>query len=76
MTLHPVVSSNLSAVGYDHDTQKMRVLFRHGGIFEFQGVSPAKHRRFMAAKSKGGYFSAQFKDNDIYKGRRLAAHEV
>lgn len=34
----PVVSDNVRAAGYDHDTQVLRVTFRSGGTYDYYDV--------------------------------------
>jgi hypothetical protein len=41
MELTPVVSTNVSAVGYEPATRRMRVLFASGGLYEYQDVDQA-----------------------------------
>lgn len=40
MTMHPVVSTNVAAVGYDPPTHTLRVQFRSGGTYDYYGVNP------------------------------------
>jgi hypothetical protein len=40
MTMHPVVSTNVLAVGYDLPTRTLRVRFRSGGTYDYYGVDP------------------------------------
>jgi hypothetical protein len=40
MTMHPVVSTNVAAVGYDPLIQTLRVRFRSGGTYDYYGVNP------------------------------------
>lgn len=55
--MKPVASSNLSAVGYDPATQRLRVRFGTKPlIYEYADVPQAKFDGLMAAESKGSYF--------------------
>ena len=56
MTLQPVNSSNLAAVGYDADTQTLTIEFRKSGTYEFFDVPEAVYQEVMAAGSPGEYF--------------------
>lgn len=47
MDMRPVVSTNVSAVGYDEPTQTLRVRFRSGGIYDYRGVSPALFQQML-----------------------------
>ncbi len=40
MTMHPVISTNVIAVGYDPRTRTLRVQFRSGGTYDYCGVDP------------------------------------
>jgi hypothetical protein len=40
MTMHPVISTNVLAVGYDPQTHTLRVRFRSGGTYDYYAVSP------------------------------------
>lgn len=40
MTLRPVVSTNVRAVGYDSPTRTLRVQFHSGRIYDYYGVDP------------------------------------
>ena len=56
MTLQPVNSSNLAAVGYDADTQTLTIEFRKSGTYEFFDVPESVYQEVMAAGSPGEYF--------------------
>lgn len=49
-------SSNVKAIGYDPDSQLLRVQFHSGAIYNFSGVSADKHEAFLHAASKGQHF--------------------
>jgi hypothetical protein len=40
MTMYPVVSTNVLAIGYDPQIRTLRVRFRSGGAYDYYGVSP------------------------------------
>lgn len=56
----PVDSSVVGSVGYDHET---RVLFvRIGGrYYRYLAVPPEVHAEFLAAPSKGKFFTSRVK---------------
>lgn len=56
MTMQPVESSNIKAVGYDPQSQILRVEFHGGNTYNYTGVSRQRHQAFMATASKGTYF--------------------
>lgn len=63
MEMISVSSSNLSAVGYDHDTATLRIQFLNGGAYDYQGVPSDFYEGLLGAGSKGQYF-----DQFIKKG--------
>lgn len=58
----PVTSSNISAIGYDADSQTLEVEFTNGSVYEYSGVPPNEYEGFMDADSKGKYLHANIKD--------------
>ena len=55
MKRKPVVSSNLKSVGYAPTKQLLEIGFRSGRVYQYQGVSRARHEGLMSAASKGKY---------------------
>ena len=49
----PVVSSNVSEIGYDPQTETLEVAFKHGGVYQYFGVPPAVYNELLAASSIG-----------------------
>lgn len=58
----PVSSSNISAIGYDEDSQVLEVEFINGGVYSYSGVPSGEYDGFANADSKGKYFHANIKD--------------
>ena len=56
MELHPVKSSNIKAIGYDRENEKLIVEFITGKKYVYSGVPPEVHEALMGAKSIGLYF--------------------
>ena len=56
MELHPVKSSNIKAVGYDADAQRLVVEFHTGKRYAYVDVPPEVHQNLMGAKSIGLFF--------------------
>ncbi|WP_076635666.1 KTSC domain-containing protein [Lactiplantibacillus plantarum] len=56
MNLIPVVSRDLSAVGYDQNTQQLEIVFNSGGVYLYSGVTSDEYQGLMNASSKGRYF--------------------
>lgn len=61
MTLVPVKSSNLAAVGYDAKRQVLRVQFVNGSTYDYHGVEPELHEDLLAAPSIGGFFHREIR---------------
>lgn len=61
MNLIPVVSRDLSAVGYDQNTQQLEIVFSSGGVYLYSGVTSDEYQGLMNASSKGRYFHAFIK---------------
>lgn len=57
-----VSSSNISAIGYDADSQSLEIEFHSGAVYSYSGVPPAEFEGFMDADSKGRYFNANIKN--------------
>jgi hypothetical protein len=55
--LEPVVSSNISAAGFDAQSGTMRVRFNNGGTYDAKGATQADYDDFKLAKSKGVHFN-------------------
>lgn len=49
-------SSNISAVFHDPTTQTLRVHFKKGGVYTYDGVDADKAQGFSTAPSPGNYF--------------------
>lgn len=71
MTMHPVTSSNIEAVGWEHRpaTDKfdahtvLRVQFRHGRAYEYVGVPFPVYMQLLNAESVGGYFARHVRND-------------
>lgn len=73
VTLHPVDSSMMSHIGYDPASKTLTILFSSGKRYDYAGVPPEVHDRFLAASSQGSFFSNEIDECYEYrqvKGRR------
>lgn len=66
MTLVPVASSNIAAVGYDAASQTLTIEFRSGGTYEFYDVPEPVHQGLMQSGSLGTYFQSQIRGRYRY----------
>lgn len=76
MSLTPVKSSNIAAVGYDADAQHLTVQFKDGVKHRYENVPPEKHAAMMGHgvpfgrdHSVGKYFHANIKG--AHKSKKL-----
>lgn len=78
MTLSPVESSNIAAVGYDAARRHLFVQFKSAGVYRYADVPPDVVASFMGADSIGGYFAryikGAFKHTRIEDAAAQAAH--
>lgn len=56
MNLIPVISSDLSEVGYNPSTQQLEIVFNSGGVYLYSDVTSDEYQGLMNASSKGRYF--------------------
>lgn len=63
MEMIRVSSSAIAAIGYEPETQRMRVRFATGRSYDFCRVPRDVYERFMQSSSKGTFY------NDRIRGR-------
>lgn len=56
ISLIPVSSSNLAAVGYNAERYELVIAFLDGSIYRYESVPPEEYRDLMRAESHGEYF--------------------
>ncbi len=71
-----VTSSDIDAVAYDSIGKRLRIRFRSGAIYEYDGVPPVVYDEFLTARSKGGYFSEYVRPEYPYRRVRGAVEGV
>lgn len=62
-----VSSSNVEAVGYDADSQTVRVWFLNGSIYDYKGVNSLEYEALRDAPSVGSYLHRNFKGQYPYE---------
>lgn len=67
MDMKPVVSSNISSIGYENGT--LYVQFHRGGLYSYSDVPRNVYENLMAASSHGKYFAAYIKN--VYRYQKL-----
>lgn len=66
MQLQTVESDVIHAIGYDPEIDLLEIIFNRGQIYQYRGVPAQVYREFMAADSKGRYFSENIRDEFDY----------
>lgn len=73
VTMNPVNSGHIAAIGYCPDTKRLHVQFKGkdapGDTYEYGGVSEQKHVALMAADSHGKFFQEHVRAKHV--GRKL-----
>lgn len=67
-----VTSPTIEAVAYDPAGMRLRIRFRSGAIFEYDGVPSVIYEELLAAPSKDGYFSEYIRPDFLYRRVRPA----
>lgn len=65
MQMRPVASSNLVSIGYDAETQTLRIRFRNS-LYDYYDVPQFVFEGLMNASSKGSYHAAYIKNRYRY----------
>lgn len=63
ITLTPIKSSQLAALGHDPETNTLEVQFNGGARYRYAGVDVELFDRFRNAESPGKFFAAEIKAN-------------
>ncbi len=63
MTLIPVESSHLAAIGYEPDCMRLTIQFVNADIYEYNFVEQELHDYLMADSSPGSFFNQHIKPN-------------
>ena len=69
MTLTPVSSSNIAAVGYDKESQTLGIEFRSGGTYEYFDVPESVYESFIQSASLGKFFQTELRGRYRYVRR-------
>ena len=62
MEMISVISSAISAIGYDKPTQQMRIKFKQGDTYSYCRVPENIFLELLSATSKGTYYDRYIKD--------------
>jgi hypothetical protein len=64
-----VNSSKLRSVGYDEQSRTLEVEMSNGQVYQYTGVYPEVHRRFMAAPNPTSFFDDKIAEE--YTAKRV-----
>lgn len=73
ITMHPVKSSNVAALGYHEPSKTLRVEFKGGKAYDYAGVERKAFEALRDAHSVGGHFAAHIRD--AYPTTKVAPKE-
>lgn len=65
--MKPVTSSQIGAVGYDAETNTLRIRFKSGSTYEYAGVPSDIYDDLLTAESFGRFFGANIKGKFEYE---------
>lgn len=60
--MHPVKSSLIKAVGFSDEKEELKVEFNNGREYIYEGVTRPIYDALMGAKSVGGFFMRNIRD--------------
>lgn len=64
---HPLVSSNIKAVGYDKKEKELEIAFHSGGEYTYKDVPRGLYARLLKVKSPGKFFHKHIKKNNKFE---------
>lgn len=71
MNLKPVVSSNITHIGYDPATKELGVKFKSGKLYKYHPVTLEDYTELINADSIGGYFANHIKNKEGISYERI-----
>lgn len=63
MNRKPVVSSNITSVGYDEETKTLEVEFFNQKVFQYSPITQEGYSLLMNAESIGSFFARNIKNS-------------
>ena len=66
MQRQSVVSSEMSSVGYDHESGILEIEFKSGAVYQYFIVPKRIYDGLTDAESKGSFFAQNIKDKFAY----------
>ena len=71
ITLTPVESSTIDAVGYEPAFERLTVRFKLGAVYQYHGITQDHFNALMAAESKGQFFAQTIRNKPAYPHTKL-----
>lgn len=62
-----VTSSNIEAVGYNEDSETLRIWFLNGSVYDYFGIKRAEFEALRDAPSVGSYLNRNIKGQYSYE---------
>ncbi len=56
MQRETIDSAGFASIGYDRETEILRIAFESGGVYEYVGVPPDVYEDLISAESPGWFF--------------------
>lgn len=67
MELRGTQSSNIAQVGYDQESNTLRIVFTNGSVYDYYEVDEQIYRHLLQAPSKGQFFHQYIRNNYTYQ---------
>lgn len=61
ITLNPVKSGQIQAIGHDANTNTLAIQFKGGGVYHYAGVDAESYKAFSGADSLGKHLASNIK---------------
>lgn len=67
MVIDNVSSTAIDQIGYDGQRAQLRISFKSGRTYVYEGVAPDTYEALLRAESQGGYFNHHIRDTYEYR---------
>ncbi len=74
MQMQTVSSSNIAAIGYDHNAKMLTVQFKSGTTWRYEKVAAEDAAKLLAAESIGRHFAAHIRP--IFVSRKVEQEDA
>ena len=77
LILTKVKSSNILALGYNKDEEKLYIMFAKGSVYEYIPFKQAEYNDFLKSESPGKHFFAKVKSSTLlYKALDITKYDI